>query len=269
MAQSITIASGKGGVGKTCIAVNVALALGGLGHRVKLLDADFGLANSHILMGVNARRSLRDVVNGQHSIEEVIENVAPRVDLLAGGSGLSDMLNLDPAVRYQLIRNMDALAPTTDVLIIDAPAGASDNALAFVAAADRVLVVIVGEPTSFMDAYALIKAAHLEQRVSRFSIVVNMARDSAEAERHFTKFRGIALRFLDVELTYAGHVPLSSALRRSVVARRPLMSERGAGETVEGVAFRRIAGAVLRAPMNPGDGIRFFQTDSVGQEVRP
>lgn len=177
------------------------------------------------------------------------------------------MLNLYPSMRLQLIRNLDALAPSTDLLVVDAPAGASDNALSFVAAADRVLVVIVPEPTSFMDAYALIKAAHMEMGLEKFSIVVNMARNAADAQADFERFRGIVQRFLAVDLTFVGHVPFSAALRRSVVARRPLMRDAGAAATVEGQAFLRIAQAIQRAPVNSYRGIRFF-AGTVPQEVQ-
>ena len=258
MTQSITIASGKGGVGKTCISVNLSIKLAQLGRKVSLLDADFGLANSHILMGCNAKKTLSDVVAGKNSIEDVIEKTSSGVQLLAGGSGLLDMLNLDNKARYQLIRNVEVLRGSTDVLIVDAPAGASDSAITFAAAADRVLVAIVGEPTSFMDGYAFIKAAHVETGLSKFSIVVNMARDGAEAKRHFDKFQSIALRFLDVELTYVGHVPFSTALRRSIVARKPLLATRSEGHRLEDEAFTTIARNLLAAPVNTGNGLRFF-----------
>lgn len=258
MPQSITIASGKGGVGKTCIAVNLSLTLASMGLRVKLLDADFGLANSHVLMGINSTRSIRDVISGERTLEEVAERVAPGLDLYAGGSALTDLLNVDPTVRYRLIRNFDALASQTDVLLIDAPAGASDNALSFVAASDRVLVVIVPEPTSFMDAYALIKAANIDYGLERFSIVVNMAANETEAARHFEKFRAITMRFLSVELTHVGHVPLSNALSRSIVALKPIMQGGGNPSTPEGAAFHKLANGVLHAPVNATRGLRFF-----------
>jgi flagellar biosynthesis protein FlhG len=259
MTKTITIASGKGGVGKSCLAVNLALAYRKLGQRVALLDTDFGLANAHILMGCNARHTVRDVLDGDKALADVIDVTPDGVKLIAGGSGTVDLLDLDDRARFSLIRSMDALADDTDILLIDAPAGASHSALNFVAAADQVIVTIVGEPTSFMDAYSMIKAAHVEYGLTRFAIVVNMARNAAEAREQFRKFQGIVMKFLPVELTFAGHIPFSAALRRSVVARRPLLSGRSGMDTPEALAIQNIAGTMMKAPRNMYHGIRFFQ----------
>jgi flagellar biosynthesis protein FlhG len=258
MAQSIAIASGKGGVGKTSIAVNLALVLRQLGGRVTLLDADFGMANAHILLGENLRPQIDKALLADGPVQNALTRTAQGITLLSSGSAALDLLDLKENDRLQLIRKVEALADETDYLIVDTPAGASDATLAFVAAADRVLLVVVGEPTSFMDAYTILKAAHLEHGVRRFSVVVNMAKDGQEARRHFDQFLAIALRFLDVELTFAGHLPLSLPLRRSVVARKPLMSNPGEANSVEGQAFRSIAQKLLASPANQPSGIRFF-----------
>lgn len=266
MAQSITIASGKGGVGKTSVAVNLALVLRQLGARVTLLDADFGTANAHILMGHNLSPKLNKAALEDGAVRGALATTVHGVTLLSGGSAALDLLDLKKNDRLQLIRNVEAMSDETDYLIVDTPAGASDATLAFVAAADRVLLVVVGEPTSFMDAYTILKAAHLEHGVRNFSVMVNMAKDDQEARRHFDRFLAIALRFLDVELTYLGHLPMSLPLRRSVVSRRPLMATPSETNSVEAQAFRSIAQRLLKSPMNQPSGIRFFM-DTAEKEI--
>ena len=258
MAQSITIASGKGGVGKTSVAVNIALVLRQMGARVTLLDADFGMANAHILMGQNLSPKLDKALLENGSVSGAVTNTAHGVTLISGGSAAIDLLDLKKNERLQLIRNVEAISQETDYLIVDTPAGAGDATLAFVAAADRILLVVVGEPTSFMDAYTNLKAAHLEHGVRSFSVLINMANDGEEAQRHFDQFLAIALRFLDVELNFVGHLPISLPLRRSVVARRPLMATPSEANSVEARSFRSLTQKLLKAPANHPNGIRFF-----------
>lgn len=257
MAWSLAVASGKGGVGKTSIAVNLGLTLARLGQRVTLLDADFGMANAHILLGINPTGSVADVMAGRAGLEESLTGAPLGMRFLAGGSGLLEVLNLDSKARYQMIRSMDVLEASTDILIADVPAGASDSSIAFVGAADRVLVVLVGEPTSFLDAYALIKAAHLEAGVERFSVLVNMAQSAEQARQHFDKFCMTVNRFLSVQLEFAGHMPMSALMRRSIAARRPIALEDK--DLKENLALANAAKSVLRAPLNEGSGIRYFQ----------
>jgi flagellar biosynthesis protein FlhG len=246
MASSIVVASGKGGVGKTSLAVNLGLTLARQGRRTVLLDADFGMANAHILIGANPKRFIMDAIQGDATMADVLCDAPHGMKFISGGSGLLDMLNLDQTTRYQMIRMVDEISDQSEVLIADVPAGASDSSIAFVAAADRVVVVLVGEPTSFLDAYSLIKAANLEANVRNFSIVVNMARSAAT-------------RFLDVSLTYAGHLPLSERMRRAVVARRPISMDQF--DLPENQAFMQISKSVLNSPTNNHGGIRFFMTD--------
>ena len=151
---------------------------------------------------------------------------------------------------------VDELRDEADVLVVDAPAGASDNSIAFVAAADHVVVVLVGEPTSFLDAYSLIKAANKETNVQNFSVVVNMSRNASEARAHFNKFNAIVTRFLDVNLNFAGHLPLSNRMRRAIVQRKPIGVE--SQQLPENVAFMAMSKAVLESPQNTHTGIRFF-----------
>ena len=256
MASSIAVASGKGGVGKTSLAVNLGLTLARQGRRAILLDADFGMANAHILLGANPQCFVMDAIQGDATMEDVLCDAPFGMKFVSGGTGLLEMLNLDQTTRYQTIRMVDELRDQTEVLIADVPAGASDSSIAFVAAADRVIVVLVGEPTSFLDAYSLIKAANLEAQVKNFSIVVNMARSAKEAQSHYEKFKATATRFLDVNLTYGGHLPLSDRMRRSVVQRRPIAME--PAELPENQCLMSISKSVLAAPANMHGGIQFF-----------
>jgi flagellar biosynthesis protein FlhG len=256
MASSIAVASGKGGVGKTNIAVNLSLTLSRMGKKVTLLDADFGMANAHILLGVNPKNYISDAINGTVPLADTVCPGPLGMNFLSGGSGLLDMLNLDKKTRYETIRLMDNLEPKPDVLVADVPAGASDNSIAFVAAADRVVVVLVGEPTSFLDAYSLIKAANLEAGVQNFSIVVNMVTGKGQAQAHFAKFQNIVYRFLDVKLELAGYLPLSNRIRKSIVERRPISL--GDKNLPENLALQSLSKAVMDATPNQANGIRYF-----------
>ena len=138
------------------------------------------MANAHILLGANPEYFVIDALLGNHSIEDVLCDAPHGMKFISGGSGLLEMLNIEKTTRYQTIRMIDELDDLTEVLVADVPAGASDNSIAFVAAADRVIIVLVGEPTSFLDAYSLIKAANLEANVRHFSVVATWLGQSAK-----------------------------------------------------------------------------------------
>jgi len=261
MAVSITVASGKGGVGKTSISVNLALALQRTGAKVCLMDTDFGLANAHIMLGINPAKSISDMLSGKDQLNDIKCKGPNGLNFIAGGSGLNELLNLDSKTRYRIIQATAALQDETDVLLVDAPAGAADSTIAFVSACEKPIIILVGEPTSFMDAYALIKAANLEAGVERFSILVNQSNSEAEAKDHFARFQDIASRFLDVQLNYIGHMPYSQALRKSVVARVPIMAS--TKESRESIAFQKIAKAIIDAPANTPKGISFLNSPSI------
>jgi flagellar biosynthesis protein FlhG len=256
MTMSITIASGKGGVGKTSISVNLALALRQTGAKVCLLDTDFGLANAHIMLGINPKQSIADVINGTATLPEIRCKAPLDLNFISGGSGLNDLLNIDNKTRYQIIQATEQLADDTDILLVDAPAGAADSAIAFVAASEKPTIVLVGEPTSFMDAYALIKAANIEAGVEAFSIIVNMANGEAEALKHFNRFQEITSRFLNVKLQLAGYLPYSQAIRQSIVNRTPIMASRP--DSREAMAFQKIAKSLISAPVNQIRGLQFL-----------
>ena len=261
MPVSISIASGKGGVGKTSIAVNLALTMASLGSRVTFLDADFGLANAHLLMGYNPAKTVREAITGKSDLTDSITKGPLGLQLISGGNGLLELLNLDRSTRFNLIRSFDPLAEKCDVFFVDVPAGASDSSLSFVNASDKVLIVLVGEPTSFMDAYTMVKAAYVEGGVKEFSIVVNMADNEKQAKETFNKFNKTALNFLDVNLRFIGYLPHSRSLRSSIVKRKPLVISDNKGR--ESLLFKSMSKELLSSPNNKASGITFFNKSTI------
>jgi len=166
-------------------------------------------------------------------------------------------LNLEVKARYELIRTLDVIQESTDVLVVDVPAGASDSSITFSAAVDKLVLILVGEPTSFMDAYTFIKAANLEAGVENFSIIVNMVESDAQGLQHFTKFQNIVSRFLNVKLSYCGHIPFSQRIRHSVVERKPIMLTKQ--DTAETRAFMAVAKSIQSTPKNEPKGVTFFK----------
>ena len=260
MAISISIASGKGGVGKTSIAVNLALTVAMMGSRVALFDADFGLANSHLLLGLKPGKTLKDSL-ATTNLSDVTMTGPHGLKLFSGGNGLVEMLNLDQKTRYNVIRGFDPIANDCDVFFIDTPAGASDSALTFINASDKILIVLVGEPTSFMDAYTLVKAASLEGGAKEFSIVVNMAESEKHSKEIFSKFKMTVMRFLNVNLHYVGYLPHSRILRNSIITRKPMVSNNSRSK--EALLIKSMSKELLRSQNNFPSGIKFFNKNSI------
>ena len=260
MATSIAVTSGKGGVGKTNTAVNLATTLCRLGKRVILFDADFGLANAHVLLGTNPKTTTADFLAGKASMAETMTPAPLGLNFISGGSGLIELLNLDNQARYRMLAGLSSLQSEIDYLIVDCPAGASDSTLFFVNAADIALVVLVAEPTSFLDAYALLKAAYLEKNITEFSIMVNMAENSKTAEANFKKFRDIAMRFLDVKLHYAGMIPQSTAIRQSIIKRKPISVSQPKSTLAEN--YESLARHLMKTQKSTHDAVKFFDGTS-------
>ena len=256
MATSIAVTSGKGGVGKTNTAVNLATTLCRIGKRVVLFDADFGLANAHVLLGTNPKTTTADFLSGKASMAETMTPAPLGLNFISGGSGLIELLNLDNQARYRMLAGLSSLQSEIDYLIVDCPAGASDSTLFFVNAADIALVVLVAEPTSFLDAYALLKAAYLDNNITEFSIMVNMAENSKTAEANFKKFRDIAMRFLDVKLHYAGMIPQSTAIRQSIIKRKPISVSQPKSSLAEN--YELLARQLMNSQKSTHDAVKFF-----------
>jgi flagellar biosynthesis protein FlhG len=258
----IAITSGKGGVGKTNLAVNLAARFAQAGKRTVLLDADMGLANADVLCGLQLRHNLAHVVAKRCRLEDVLADAPGGFQLAAGASGLAKMADLAPAEHLRLLAALSQLEEASDLILVDTGAGISPSVLSFTRTADRVLVVTTPEPTAVTDAYATIKVMsreharrHLPGR-PRVSVVVNQARSTAEARLVFDRLYKVAREFLDLELHDAGHVPADAEVSRSVRERMPFVIRRPrspAAAAVTALAVRLEAGVADRLPQDtPG-----------------
>lgn len=238
-ARTIAVTSGKGGVGKTNFSANLALLLARTGQRVVVLDADLGLANLHVLFGLSPARHLGHVIRGENSLREVLHIVSEGIGIIAGGSGITELANLDAIRRQRFIQRIGELDELADIVLIDTGAGLSENVLAFVLAAEEVIVLTTPEPTALADAYATIKVVSRDNPEAKMSVVVNMVRTEAEAEATAERLRLVSKQFLDVDLGVLGYIPQDSAVPRAVRAQRPVTIDHPTGPTAR--ALGRIA----------------------------
>jgi flagellar biosynthesis protein FlhG len=223
---AIAVASGKGGVGKTFLAVNLSVALARGGLRVGLFDADVGLANASLLLGLDPAHSIAEVAAGQCALDTAVERGPAGVRLVSGGHGHAHLADLTPGACERLLAAMAPLGTMLDLLVIDTAPGLSAPARAFIASAALVLVVITPEPAAFMDAYALIKALAQENGRREFWVAANQVADAAEGRRLFDQFALVARRFLPVALDWAGAVPHDPLARKAALERAPLVELR-------------------------------------------
>lgn len=220
----LAVTGGKGGVGKTNICANLAIAMGMLGRRVMLLDADLGLANVDVLLGLQPGSSLADVVSGERRLQDIIITGPAGIRVVPGASGFAEMANLSPAQHAGIINAFSELTEDLDALLIDTAAGISDGVLRFCAAANEVLVVVCDEPTSITDAYALIKVLSTEHGVTRFRIITNMTHQGGDGRHLFEKLLRVSERFLQVTLDHAGSVPYDDRVWRAVQLQTPFVT---------------------------------------------
>jgi flagellar biosynthesis protein FlhG len=253
----IAVASGKGGVGKTNVTANLAVALSRQGQRVCVLDADLGLANLDVVFGLTPEWSLLHVLRGERHLAEVMVDGPAGVRVIPAASGFEEMTALAPADRMRLLDEVDALDGSLDILLIDSAAGISTNVLYFSAAATDTLVVITPEPTALTDAYALIKLLASRYGRREFLVTVNMAAGSADAEAAFQRLARVAQRFLRVRLEYLGYVPYDDAVSQAVRQQQPILLTAPASPA--SLALARLAERVAaRAPSAPTGGMQFF-----------
>ncbi len=256
--RTIAVASGKGGVGKTNVVANLALALRRRGQRVIVLDADLGLANLDTLLGLHPRATLRHVLHGECAIRDVLVEGPGGVQIVPAASGFDELTQLTHAQQLLLMDEVDSLDGAFDVLLLDTGAGISSNVLFFATAAQETLVVVTPDPTSLTDAYALVKVLTTRYAEQEFAIVVNMARDEREARRTFTHLAKVAARFLHVGLRYAGFVPHDPEVAEAVRRQQAVVDLAPASPA--SLAFAALAAHVAHTPPSgrPKGGLQFF-----------
>jgi flagellar biosynthesis protein FlhG len=264
----LSVSSGKGGVGKTTVVANLAVALAQMGRRVVVLDADLGLGNLDVLLGLVPRWTLEHVLSGAKTLSDIMLEGPAGIRIIPAGSGIPHLTRLTADQRLAVQDALEPLADSVDLLLIDTAAGISSNVTFFAAAAQEILVVISSDPTSLTDAYALIKILSTRHRERRFRILVNMARTAAEAAQVFRKLDVAVDRFLTVSVDYLGwvpvddYVPLAVSQQRAVVDRYP--------QSPSSREFFRLAQAIGRweTAAIPKSTMQFFWQQALVPQVR-
>jgi len=221
--RAIAIASGKGGVGKSNLAVNLAVQLRRMQRRVLLIDADLGTANADLLCGLSPSVTLAHVVAGKRAIEQAVVDGPAGLRLLPGASGLGAVAAMSEDERRRLIQQFRRIEHEIDVVLIDTGAGISPNVLSFLACVDQTLVVTTPETTAVTDAYALIKTAARKLEQPDLDLVVNMARDEREAQDTYNRLAKVSAHFLGLTLGYAGFIPRHPCVTQAVQRRQPFV----------------------------------------------
>lgn len=212
----ISIASGKGGVGKTNVAVNLAYQQARAGRKVLLLDADLGLANVDILLNLKPRKNLSDVLEGKCALKDILITAPGGFTVIPAASGKKSMAEMAHAQHAGIVMALSELEGDFDLMIVDNAAGISDSVVTFSRASHHVAVVCSDEPTSMADAYALIKVLNREAGITHFQVLRNRVSSDAEAQNGFNRLAETASRFLNVHLTYAGYIPDDPCVTKAV-----------------------------------------------------
>ena len=254
--HTIVVTSGKGGVGKSNIAANLAIALGERGARVLLLDGDLAQANLDLLLGVHPRWDMRHVLAGQKTLDEIVVNGPANVRLVPAASGVPELADLDDYRRELLMRSLSTLDQDADVLLIDTPTGVSRQTTEFCRLANEVLVVTTPEMPAFSDAYALVKLLQQQGGLARAPrLVVNMATGAEDGDDTAHRIRLVARRFLQIELDCLGVVPFDPHVPRAVRAQEAVLS--AFPKSPSAGAYRALAARLWKpAPQGPSADVR-------------
>jgi flagellar biosynthesis protein FlhG len=267
-AKVVAVTGGKGGVGKTATAVNLGTALARIGRNTMLLDADLGLANVDVLLGMKSRLTLEHVVTGQCGLEDVILTSGAGLRVVPAATGNFSMATLSRTQHAGLINAFSRLAEPLDVLLVDTAAGVGDGVVTYSEAAQRVVVMVCDEPAALTDAYGLIKVLSRRQPGCRFEVVANMVENAAQGRELYDKLMRVCHRFLGITPAYFGYVPNDEYLRQAI--RRQTTVVEAFPSSPSARAFQRLALALDGwAPQaHARGGVEFFMERLVRSDIQ-
>lgn len=257
--RTLCVTSGKGGVGKTNLVVNLALALTRIGRKVLIIDADLGLANVDVVLGLNPSYTIQDVLSGNKSLKEVLVEGPEGIKILPAASGVAQLSSLTSAEKIVFLEALDTLPQDIDMVIVDTAAGINDTVLYFNIAAQERLVVATGEPTSLTDAYALMKVLFSQHQERKFQLVVNNVPGPLEAKEVYRKLSTAVDHFLGgLSLDYLGFVPADPLVSKAVIMQKPFFASYPGSNASK--AVMALAKTILSRPVeDPSRGnIKFF-----------
>lgn len=254
----IAVTGGKGGVGKTNVSLNTAISMAKQGKRVMVLDADLGLANIDVMLGLRVEKNLSHVLRGECMLEDVLVEGPYGVKIAPATSGSQSMTELSPTEHAGLIRAFSEMRSKIDVLIVDTAAGISDMVVSFSRASQDIMVVVCDEPTSLTDAYALIKILNRDHGVFRFKIVANMVRNMREGQELFAKLSKVCNRFLDVALELVATIPHDENVRKAVRKQKAIVEAFPASPAAKAMAGLAEKALTWPIPSQPGGHLEFF-----------
>ncbi len=264
----IAVSSGKGGVGKTTVSINMALAMAEKGKRVMLMDADLGLANVDVMLGLRPKLNLSHVLRGECDLDEIIVTGPRGIKIIPASSGVKQMADLSAAEQAGIIQAFSTLTKQADVLIVDTAAGINSNTVKFCTAAQEVLLVVCNEPASITDAYATIKVLNQDHGINRFRILANMTQSTLEGARIFQKLVDVTEQFLNVSLDLVGTIPYDLNSRKVAQQRKAIFDALPGSSASR--AYKRLADRTDKwsVPSKANGNLQFFVEQLIQAEPR-
>lgn len=270
LARVLAVTSGKGGVGKTSTSVNLSIALAQAGSKVILLDADLGLANVEVLLGLNSIYNLQHVITGEKTMEQILVKGPGNVSIVPGTSGLAKLADLNERSRRNIMDGLRQLQEQADFIVIDTMAGIGRGAMTFVSAADEVLLVSTPEPSSIVDAYGMLKTAYQHRDDAVVRLIVNMVLNKKQASVVYAKLSGAAQQYLGRKLSYLGMIPRDPRVAQAVMQSHPFCvryPSTAATKSIQDIAGRLIHQKAAMGPGKEGFIRRFAQTIGIASSA--